>query len=152
MTPREVFLRLVDGVAERRFDDLPGLYAEETDVRHPMSPFGDQPLRSREALREHFGGAARVRATVQALRYRPENVVIHETADPEVIVAEFEYAGTIVATGEPFAAPCVFVLRVRDGQIVESRDYIDHVAMAKARGQLDELIAALRRPAPARGT
>ncbi|GAA1607854.1 hypothetical protein GCM10009789_72850 [Kribbella sancticallisti] len=53
----------------------------------------------------------------------------------------------MIATGEPFTAPCVFVLRVRDGLIVESRDYIDHVAMAKARGQLDELIQVLREPA-----
>ncbi|WP_223839922.1 nuclear transport factor 2-like protein [Saccharopolyspora pogona] len=29
-----------------------------------------------------------------------------------------------------FAVPCVFVLRVRDGQIVESRDYVDHFAFA----------------------
>jgi len=38
----------------------------------------------------------------------------------------------------------VFVVRVRDGEIVESRDYIDHLAMAKARGELEPLIEALR--------
>jgi ketosteroid isomerase-like protein len=63
-----------------------------------------------------------------------------------VIVAEFDYAGTVLETGEAFTVPCVFVLRVRDGLIVESRDYIDHVAMARARGQLDELIGHLREP------
>lgn len=50
-----------------------------------------------------------------------------------------------------FRVPCVFVLRVRDGEIVESRDYIDHVAMARARGRLGELIAVLREPAAAAG-
>lgn len=144
MTPVEVFQRLVDGVARRRYDTLHELYAEKTDVRHPMSPYGDQPLLSREALREHFTAAARARATTAALDYRAENVVIHQTGDPEVIVAEFDYAGTVKETGEPFRASCVFVLRVRDGEIVESRDYIDHAAMAKARGQLDDLITALR--------
>jgi ketosteroid isomerase-like protein len=145
MTPREVFLRLVHGVADRDFDALPALYAEQTDVRHPMSPYGDQPLFSRDALREHFGGAGpRVAGVVQ---FQPADVVVHETQDPEVIVAEFDYAGTVIATGELFRVPCVFVLRVRDGLIVESRDYIDHVAMARARGMLGELIDVLREPA-----
>jgi uncharacterized protein len=147
MTPREVFLRLVHGVADRDFDALRGLYAEQTDVRHPMSPYGDRPLLTRDALREHFGGAGpRVAGVV---RFQPADIVVHETQDPEVIVAEFDYVGTVIATGEPFRVPCVFVLRVRDGLIVESRDYIDHLAMIRARGEQDQLIDALRQPAVA---
>lgn len=41
----------------------------------------------------------------------------------------------------PFAVPCVFVLRVRDGQNVESRDYVDHFAFAKASEAPDSLLA-----------
>lgn len=148
MTPEEVFLRLVHGVADRDLASLPALYAEQTDVRHPMSPYGDHPLLSRDALREHFGGVGpRVAEVVQ---FQPDAIRVHQTQDPEVIVAEFDYAGTVIATGESFRVPCVFVLRVRDGLIVESRDYIDHVAMARARGQLDQLIAVLREPAAER--
>lgn len=143
-TPQEVFRQLVDGVCERRYDDLPDLYAEQTDVRHPMSPFGDKPLLSRDDLRKHFGGAATTVAPV--IDFTAQNVIVHETADPEVIVAEFEYRGTMLATGEAFTAPCIFVLRVRDGQIVESRDYVDHVTMARVRGQVDGLVGALREP------
>jgi ketosteroid isomerase-like protein len=139
-TPRDVFLELVHGVAEERLDDLPGLYAEETNVVHPFDPFRSPPLRTREALREHF---ARRPSPALTLNRKPVDIVIHETADPEVIVAEFAYRGTVVETGEPFELPCVFVLRVRDGVIVESRDYIDHVAGARARGRLAELFAAL---------
>ena len=142
MTPTDVFLRLVYGVADRDFEALPGLYAEQTDVRHPMSPYGDHPLLSRDALREHFGGTGP--RVAEVVKFQPANLRIHETRDPEVIVAEFDYAGTAIATGEPFTVPCVFVLRVRDGLIVESRDYIDHLAMARARGQLDELLPALK--------
>jgi ketosteroid isomerase-like protein len=147
MTPEEVFLKLVHGIGDRELAALSELYAEQTDVRHPMNPYGDHPLLSREALRQHFGGTG-AKAT-EVIRFQPENIRIHQTADPEVIVAEFDYVGTVLATGEPFTASNVIVLRVRDGQIVESRDYIDHVAMTRARGLTEQLIAALREPAGA---
>jgi ketosteroid isomerase-like protein len=135
-----VFLRLVNGVANRDFQILPGLYAEATDVRHPMWPGGTPPLTSREDLRRHFSAGA---DTTDTVRFRPEDVVVHETHDPEVIVAEFVYRGTVLATSEPFAVACVFVMRVRNGQIVESRDYIDHFSFARARGQLDQVLGAI---------
>ena len=147
MTPEEVFLKLAHGVADRDFAVLPELYAEQTDVRHPMNPYGDHPLLSRDALREHFGGVG-PRVT-EVVRFQPTNIRVHHTTDPEVIVAEFEYAGTVVATGEPFRVPAIFVLRVRDGLIVESRDYIDHLSMIRARGQLADLITHLTEPAAA---
>src|ERR1700689_4653087 len=76
-------------------------------------------------------------------RRRVGNVTIHETTDPEVIVAEFEYQGTAAGTGEPYALPGIFVLRVRNGEIVSSRDYFDHLTAARVRGQLGELVAAV---------
>jgi ketosteroid isomerase-like protein len=140
LSPSEVFLALVNGVAEGRWEELPGLYAEQTDVVHPFDPFRSPALRSRDELREHFtpaGGGPRPPR-------RAANITIHQTADPEVIVAEFEYQGTDAGTGEPYAVPGIFVLRVRDGEIVSSRDYFDHLTAARVQGQLDALIAALR--------
>lgn len=139
-TPREVFLRLVRGVADGDFDALPDLYAEATDVRHPFWPGGTPALTSRDDLRRHFSAGA---GTTAAVRFQPAGIVVHETTDPEVIVAEFEYRGTILATGEPYAVPCIFVMRIRDGRIVESRDYIDHLTSARARGHLPTLLASL---------
>jgi uncharacterized protein len=69
---------------------------------------------------------------------RPSNT------DPEVIVAEFEYRGTVAGTAEPFALPGILVLRVRDGETVSSRDCFDHLTVARVRGRLDALIAAVR--------
>ena len=145
-TPREVFLRLVNGVANGEFDSLPELYAEQTDVRHPMWPGGTPALTSRDDLRRHFAPGATIGEVV---RFRPDAIVVHETQDPEVIVAEFEYRGTVIATGEPYTVPAVFVMRVRDGEIVESRDYIDHLTSARARGQLDQVLAAVVDPGDA---
>ena len=141
LSPREVFLALVHGVAEERWDELPDLYAERTDVRHPFDPLRAPALRTRDELREHF----RPTGAGPRLHRRATNITIHETADPEVIVAEFEYRGTVADTGEPFVQPGIFVLRVRDGRIVSSRDYFDHLTTARVRGHLDELLAALTR-------
>lgn len=140
-SPREVFLRLVHGVADGAFDELPDLYGEVTDVRHPMATPAAEPLTTRRALREHFTVPPEARESLP--KRRVVDVVVHETADPEVIVAEFAYEFTSPENG-PAKVPCVFVMRVRDGRIIESRDYIDPVRTYTARGNLDLLLAALR--------
>lgn len=140
LSPHEVFHALVNGVADGRWDELPSLYAEQTHVVHPFDPLRGPALRTRDELREHF----RPTGAGPRLDRRAANITIHETTDPEVIIAEFEYQGTVVETGEPFALPGIFVLRVRDGEIVSSRDYFDHVTAAGIRGQLDTVVAAVK--------
>jgi ketosteroid isomerase-like protein len=140
LSPSQVFLALVHGVAEGRWEELPRLYAEQTHVVHPFDPLRPAALRTREELREHFAPAG----PDPTWPRRAAGITIHQTTDPEVIVAEFEYQGTVAGTGEKFALPGIFVLRVRNGEIVSSRDYFDHLAAARARGQLDALIAAVR--------
>ena len=129
LSPSEVFLALVNGVAEGRWEELPDLYAEQTHVVHPFDPLRAPALRTREELREHFTPAG----AGPMLPRRAANITIHQTTDPEVIVAEFEYQGTVPDTGEPFAVPGIFVLRVRNGEIVSSRDYFDHLTAARVR-------------------
>jgi len=64
-------------------------------------------------------------------RMRVSDVVVHETTDPEVVVAEYR------TRGPGFTAANVQVVRVRDGLITHSRDYHDHLRMAAARGEFD---------------
>lgn len=139
-SPRAVFEALVEGVAAGHSDELPALYAQRTDVTHPFDPFRAPPLRSRTELAEHFAAG---RAADPHLRREVANVTVHETTDPEVVVGEFEYRCSSEETGE-FSIPCVFVLRVRDGEIVESRDYIDPLARPRAFGRLRPLFDELR--------
>lgn len=139
LSPREVFLALVNGLCEERLDDVLALYGEKTDVSHPFDPLRGHGFSSRAELREHFAR----RASRQTVKARPANIKIHETLDPEVIVAEFDYAGTNLETKTPFAYRCVFIMRVRDGEIIESRDYIDHLSSAEARGNLGALLGEI---------
>jgi ketosteroid isomerase-like protein len=127
-SPRAVFRRLIDGVTARRPDDLPRLYAQDAVVVHPFAHPASR-LEGREALSAHF---ARLRALPVEMTAR--NVVVHQTADPEVIVAEFDYDGRVATTGRTFRVANVQVLRIRDGLIVETRDYHDHPGLARAMG------------------
>ncbi len=117
---------------ESQLDELAGLYAEQTRVTHPFAPFGDTPLLDRAALRDRFVHAAG--STAGASRFEPADIVIHQTADPEVVVAEFRYLVTV--DGRSASVPSIFVLRIRDGEIVESRDYSDQIGVARVYGRL----------------
>jgi ketosteroid isomerase-like protein len=146
-TPTEVFHALADAVPRlvlgdpSQLDRLVDLYSNETCVVHPFAPFGIEPLRNHADLRRHFaGGPGR---TTGAERFEATDRVVHRTEDPEVVVGEFRYTGT--AHGRAFAVPCIFVLRVRDGKIVESRDYADHLGFARAFGDVEDFAAALAR-------
>lgn len=124
-TAQEIFHELTGRIAALIADPTTGaghvvqLYSEPTHVSFPLTA-GAAPLRSRADLRAHFEAvAAGLTGTVTQLT--TENVRIHQTADPEVVVAEFEYSAR--TPGGDLTLPNVFVMRIRDGEIVESRDY-----------------------------
>lgn len=143
-SPADVARAVLDGVSRLRSGDpdqverLAALYAEDTWVVHPMSPGGPAALRTRDELRRHFGAGAGQQGFD---RFEAVDVVVHETSDPQVVIVEHDYA--VTRAGTTTRIPCVFVLRVRDGLIVESRDYADHIAAARSTGRLDALAAQL---------
>ncbi|MGW7575257.1 nuclear transport factor 2 family protein [Streptomyces sp. NPDC054765] len=149
-TPEETFRAMLDGACRLQngdrdqVDKLAEFYAEETDVRHPMAPLGDTPLLSREALRQHFATAFAAAGPAGLAGFRVEDVRVHHTADPEVVIGEFTYRGDA-----GWATPGIIVFRIRDGLIVESRDYIDHLGLARATNTLDALCAQLTSAQPA---
>src|SRR5690349_18235452 len=110
-TPREVFARLSGGIGRGEWDTLGELYAPDAVVTMPFDPRRTR-LCGRDEVARHFAAAASLPITLT-----PDDVRVHETADPEVIVAEYDYAGP------DFRMANIQVLRIRDGLIVESRDY-----------------------------
>ena len=93
----------------------------------PFAVPGGLRLEGRAALRQHF-----TRASSAPLRLVPQHVVLHETSDPEVVIAEYDYRGEVSSTGHTFVGSNVQIVRVRDGLIVASRDFHDHAAIAAA--------------------
>lgn len=149
--PAEIVVAVCEGVSrlvsgnldqaqrEAQLDQLASLYAERTDVRHPFAPGGGPVLRTRADLRRHFALAPSRAEGIQ--RFDPVVLHVHRTADPEVVVTEYRYEGS--AADRPVSITNILVTRVRDGMIVESRDYADHIAAARAFGHLPALAATL---------
>ncbi|WP_432103554.1 nuclear transport factor 2 family protein [Streptomyces sp. bgisy091] len=140
-TPREVFGRLIGLISAGRWSELTELYAEDADVEIVFSPVPPRRIQGRAELRKRFAtlGAA------DAIRMRAENIHVHETGDPEVVIAEFDYEGLYPATGRTFRTANIQVLRVRDGLIIETRDYHDHLTFAAADGRASQLLASMDR-------
>lgn len=142
LSAREVdqqVVRMVEGTHGIIFADL---FADDGVLGYPFAPPG-MPAR--------LDGAAAIRAfheqVAQATRslFHIEGVdsTIHETTDPEVVVAEIEHYGTSDVTGGAYRFTALGVIRVRDGAIVSYRDYMDPIALARLAGRTDELVTAL---------
>ncbi|WP_042425687.1 nuclear transport factor 2 family protein [Streptacidiphilus anmyonensis] len=139
LSPREVFQQLLEGIRAGRFVELVRLYAEDAVVETVFEPVGPRRIEGRAALEKRF---AEVEAHTP-VELTPLNVVIRETDDPEVVVAEWDYQVHHQATGRTFECANIQVMRVRDGLIVHSRDFHDHLALIVASGGLPQLVAAL---------
>jgi uncharacterized protein len=126
LSPREVFEELVRGIAEGRWDELANRYAEDTVVEHPFALPVPTRIEGRAGIRRHFSRALPLEFL------KAEVTAVHETADPEVIVAEYDYDLRAKPTGREFRVANIQVLRVRDGLIVASRDFRNHAAVAAA--------------------
>ena len=141
-SPRDVAERLINGISQQRWQALHELYARDALVEYPFALPVPTRLEGREAIRRYFSAVARM-----PLELRARNITVHETGDPEVIVAEWDYDGLVTTTGRSFQVSNIQVSRVRDRQIVASRDYHNHLVLAEALGQLPALLAALARQA-----
>jgi ketosteroid isomerase-like protein len=86
VSSRAVFDAFLKASVENRWDDSADCYAEDVTIDMPFTlPGVPRVSHGREEMRRRFHRAGAVRRIVRA-----ENVVVHETTDPEVLVAEFD--------------------------------------------------------------
>jgi ketosteroid isomerase-like protein len=122
--PKEVFEQLRERVFRFDAQAQADLFAADVVVEFPFAPDG---------FPRRIEGCSAFVAALQPMMDLAksyghqiegyESQVVHETLDPEVIVAEFEVVGRISGDGETFRLPYVQRLRVRNGQIIAFRDY-----------------------------
>ncbi len=131
--PRELFERMRRhwlgdaAVAEEHF------FAEDVVIEMPFAtPGGPRRIEGRE----NFLAFAAPRRAALPVRFEDiRYLAVHETADPEVIIVEYEMEGTVTTTGRRAAAPFIGILRARDGRVTHWREYQNAMAIAEALGQ-----------------
>ncbi|PWI20791.1 hypothetical protein DI272_31790 [Streptomyces sp. Act143] len=115
---------------DKSADGLADLYAPDAVHEFPFATPGFPPrYAGREEVRAGYRaawGASPVR--VEEVR----DVVVHETRDPEVIVAEHTVVASVPGREGGFRVPGLLVLRVRDGLLVQVRDYMDGFGVRNA--------------------
>ncbi|MFI6353341.1 nuclear transport factor 2 family protein [Streptomyces sp. NPDC050743] len=130
-TPRDVLARYYRAMLDKSADDLADLYAVDAVHEFPFASPGFPPrFEGREAVRAGYRAAwGAGPAQIEEI----EQIAIHDTADPEVVIAEQVVRGSLPATGASFSVPGLLVLRVRDGLLTRVRDYMDGAGVAAAR-------------------
>jgi len=118
------FLQRVD---RAEWNALPEFYSANAVIEQPFAKPQPVVLHGRESIRAHFLAASRA-----PFRLRVTDPVIRTTSDPEVIVAEYGYDGEATTTGRCFTVANIQVFRIRNGEIVATRDFHDHAAISEA--------------------
>ncbi|MGF6886835.1 ketosteroid isomerase-like protein [Nocardia sp. GAS34] len=127
-TSREVVEQILRAGREMDTETFVSLFAPDGYIEWPYRPEGiPGRVEGREGVREFMTGQAS--GLVRFEEYR--NTVVHETADPEVVIVEYDAHGTVIPTGAPFHQTIIAVIRVRDGLVVSYRDYLNPLVLAE---------------------
>jgi ketosteroid isomerase-like protein len=122
--PRDVIEYLLTCVADKDLVALAGLYAEDAVVRQPFAK-PEIVLTGRTQIERFLGGLAQAPLTLA-----PRDIHVHQTADPQVVVGEWDSDVTHTTDGTTVSMHNIAVFCVRDGRVAWSRDYHDHAVLA----------------------
>jgi ketosteroid isomerase-like protein len=129
---RDAFRRFQESVLRNEHGNVALRSADCADdvlIEVPFNPPGQRRYVGIDAFEAAFG-ETRAALPIRFDEFR--DVVIHQSTDPDVIVAEYDLVGTHTGTGRQSTASFVMMLRVRDGKLVHSREYQDRNAIAAA--------------------
>jgi ketosteroid isomerase-like protein len=137
-TAHDLFAESLRLLLAKDMNGYAGLWAADGSIEFPVAPAGyPRRLDGRAAIQDYLRGYPDL---LDMREITEQNV--HVTTDPAVVIAEFDAAGVVVATGRPYRVRYVAILTARDGEIAHYRDYWNPLAGAELLGGLDELTAA----------
>jgi uncharacterized protein len=134
-SPRAVVDQALQFVLDYDLNGYLELFAANGSLEFPFAPPG---VPARMKGRDQIGAALLPlweqawEAGWRSTGYSP--IVVHETLNPEVVIAEFDLYGEVATTKETLQMSFIHVYRVRDGRIVWLRDYWNPQALS---GQLE---------------
>lgn len=117
--PVEVFHQGWELLLDKDMVGFIGLFTDDAVMEFPFAPSGyPNRLDGHAAVHEYLIGYP----DWLDIR-RIKDSTVHQTHDPQIIIAEFSAEGVVVASGKPYEARYITVLTVRDGRITHFRDY-----------------------------
>jgi ketosteroid isomerase-like protein len=116
------------------------LFATDGVFELPFSPQkSNRIIKGRENIRAYL-------ATVPIAALKPigyKSTTIYETNDPEVIIAEYDMFGEVIATGLPFQLRYIQMVKVHNGEIVTLHDYWNPFGFPEILNRLPELFSMI---------
>ena len=128
---------------EFRDAPVPGRVLAQREIHGVLSADGPrEALRFGERLVIHVNSGQRHSCLLVIVRRSPSSHrgPTNQTSDPELVIAEFDY--NLRYADRTTTSANVQVMRIRDGLIVESRDYHDHLRFAALAGRAERLADA----------
>jgi uncharacterized protein (TIGR02246 family) len=122
-TPADVLAQRRHVILSGDADGFADLFAPDAVIEFGFArpPGAPARLAGREVIREYSRQVMASPLRVEEL----EVIELHQTQDPEVVIAEMRATATLTTTGRSFVAPSLQILRIREGQIVLFRDFVD---------------------------
>ncbi|MFI1397090.1 nuclear transport factor 2 family protein [Streptomyces sp. NPDC020681] len=141
MTPADLYRHGLQLLLDYDIKGWVALSDEDVVVEFPFAPDGfPKRLAGRAALGEY-------------MRDYPDHIdihafpdlEIHETTNPDTIVAEMRAVGLFVASGEPYEMRYIVVMTARNGRITNWRDYWNPLGIPASMDDAKSSSAASRR-------
>lgn len=138
---RELFAQMfqagLDSLLRGDVDGWVAMWAEDGQMEFPFAPENSISVRGdKAAIQEHM------RAFPQMFRLdRVTDLCIHQTLDADVVLVEFGVQGQAVSTGNPYNQRYIAVITLRDGLIINYRDYWNPLVVLKALGGSESMQA-----------
>ena len=122
-TPADVLARRGQLILSGDPNGLADLFAPDAVMEFCFHGPPGTPVRiaGREAIREYSRQVMASPLRIDELEVKE----LHQTQDPEVVVAEMRAKATLTAAGRSITAESIQVLRIRDGRIAAFRDFAD---------------------------
>ncbi|NUU24168.1 MAG: SnoaL-like domain-containing protein [Streptomycetaceae bacterium] len=100
-------------------------YADDTVFEFP---YAAPPARieGKQAVTDYLTAA------MQTFRIRLTVTHVHETTDPDTLIAEFTSDGKVITTGKTYTNTYISVVRFRDGLIVSQKEFYNPNAALEA--------------------
>ena len=133
-TPADVLARRSQLTMSGDADGLADLFTPDAVMEFCFHGPPGTPVRiaGREAIREYSRQVMASPLRIDVL----EVSELHQTQDPEVVIAEMRATATVTATGRSITAQSIQVLRIRDGRIARFRDFADPRIFQELMGEL----------------